>query len=132
YSRLVEGRFPDYRQVFPRKQAIKIPLSVDLFHAKVRQAKIMADEDSKRVTFRFSSDQLTLLAQGARSGKSQVRMPITYDGKAVDINFNPAYLVDMLKILPEDADLALDLVDGTTPALFRSGPSYSYLVMPLT
>ena len=61
-----------------------------------------------------------------------VRMPISYDGKTVDINFNPAYLVDMLKILPEDADLALDLVDGTTPALFRSGPNYSYLVMPLT
>ena len=81
---------------------------------------------------RFANDQLTLLAHGARSGKSNVRMPITYDGKAVDINFNPAYLVDMLKILPEDAELTLDLVDGTTPALFRSGPSYSYLVMPLT
>ena len=50
----------------------------------------------------------------------------------MDINFNPAYLVDMLKVLPEDADLSLDLVDGSTPALFRSGPSYSYLVMPLT
>jgi DNA polymerase III subunit beta len=132
YSRLVEGRFPDWRQVFPKKQGIRVPLPVAPFHARVRQAAIMTDNDSRRVTFRFSSDLLTLLAQGARSGKSRVQMPITYDGKTVDINFNPQYLGDMLKILPEDAELSLDLVDEKTPALFRSGPGYSYLVMPLT
>ena len=38
----------------------------------------------------------------------------------------------MLKVLPEGDELTLDLIDGGTPALFRSGPSYSYLVMPLT
>jgi DNA polymerase III subunit beta len=132
YSRLVEGRFPDYRQVFPKKQAIKIPLPVAPFLARVRQAAIMTDEESKRVTFHFADDRLTLQAQGATAGRSKVQLPITYDGKAVDINFNPAFLVDMLKVLPEDAELTLDLIDGGTPALFRSGPAYAYLVMPLT
>jgi DNA polymerase-3 subunit beta len=132
YSRLVDGRFPDYRAVFPKKPAIKIPLPVDVFHSKVRQSAIMTDEESKRVTFRFETDKLTLLAQGATSGRAKVEMKINYDGKTVDINFNPAYLVEMLKILPEDAELTLDLIDGSTPALFRSGAHYSYLVMPLT
>lgn len=132
YSRLVDGRFPDYRQVFPKKQGIKIPLPVDVFHGKVRQSAIMTDEESKRVTFRFETDKLTLLAQGATSGRAKIEMKINYDGKAVDINFNPAYLVEMLKILSDDAELTLDLIDGTTPALFRSGTNYSYLVMPLT
>jgi DNA polymerase-3 subunit beta len=132
YSRLVEGRFPDYRQVFPKKQAIKITLPAGPFQAAVRQAKIMTDEESKRVTFRFSTDQLTLMAQGQRSGKSRVQMPITYDGKTIDINFNPDFVVDLLKVLSPEAELTLDLIDGATPALFRSGPSYSYLVMPLT
>jgi DNA polymerase III subunit beta len=132
YSRLVDGRFPDYRQVFPKKPAIKIPLPVAPFHAAVRQAAIMTDEDSKRVTFRFETDKLTLLGQGATAGRSKVHMPINYDGKAVDMNFNPAYVSDMLKILPEEAELTLDLIDGATPALFRSGANYSYLVMPLT
>ena len=59
-------------------------------------------------------------------------MPINYDGKSVDMNFNPAYVSDMLKILSEESELTLDLIDGATPALFRSGPNYSYLVMPLT
>jgi DNA polymerase III sliding clamp (beta) subunit (PCNA family) len=48
------------------------------------------------------------------------------------VNFNPDYLVEMLRILPPDAELCLDLIDGGSPALFRSGANYSYLVMPLT
>ena len=132
YSRLVEGRFPDYRQVIPKKHSVRVELQAEPFQAAVRQAAIMTDEDSKRVTFRFAKRKLTLQAQGANSGRSKVELPIDYDGKALDINFNPAYVVDMLKNLPPDAELTLDLIDGASPALFRSGGGYSYLVMPLT
>ncbi len=59
-------------------------------------------------------------------------MPLDYGGKAIDVNFNPEYLVDMLKVLPPDAELTVDLIDGGSPALFHSGESYLYLVMPLT
>jgi DNA polymerase III sliding clamp (beta) subunit (PCNA family) len=61
-----------------------------------------------------------------------VELPIEYDGKTLEIGFNPTYLVDMLKVLPPDAELTLDLIDAGSPALFRSGANYSYLVMPLT
>src|SRR5262249_4107815 len=53
YSRLVEGRFPDYKSVLPRKKAVAVPLPAGPFQAAVRQAAIMTDDDSKRVTFRF-------------------------------------------------------------------------------
>ncbi len=132
YSRLVEGRFPDYRQVLPKKSATKVPLSVPAFTAAVRQAAIMTDEESKRVVFRFAKKMLTLQAQGANTGRSKVEMPIEYEGKALDIAFNPVFVIDMLKVLPADAELVLELTDGNTPALFRSGANYLYLVMPLT
>src|SRR5262249_21892168 len=129
YSRLVEGRFPDYRQVFPKKAATKVPLAAEPFPAAVRPAGIMTDDHSKRVTFRFAKHKLTLQAQGATSGRSKVELPVEYEGKPLDINFNPAFLIDVLKVLPPDAELSVDLVDGATPALFKSGTSYSYLVM---
>jgi DNA polymerase-3 subunit beta len=132
YSRLVEGRFPDYKQVMPRKQAVKVPLQAAPFQAAVRQAAIMTDDESRRVTFHFAKHKLTLQAQGAQSGRSKVELPIEYDAKSVSVNFNPQYLVEMLKVLPPDAELTLDLIDAGSPALFRSGPNYSYLVMPLT
>jgi DNA polymerase-3 subunit beta len=132
YSRLVEGRFPDYRQVLPKKQTTKVVLQATPFQVAVRQAAIMTDEDSKRVTFRFAKNNLTLKAQGATAGRSKVELPIEYDGKTLEIGFNPSYLVDMLKVLPPDAELTLELIDPASPALFRSGANYSYLVMPLT
>lgn len=132
YSRLVEGRFPDYRAVLPKKVTSTIPLHVGHFQSAVRQAAIMTDADNKRVAFKFSKDKLTLLAQGAAAGRSKIEMPIEYTGKEVTIQFNPDYLVEMLKVLPPDADLHVELVDGASPAMLRSGDHYSYLVMPLT
>jgi len=98
----------------------------------VRQAAIMTEEEIKRVVFKFAKGKLTLQAQGATAGRSKVELPIEYDGKPLEIAFNAAYLVEMLRVLPADADLTLELLDGGSPALFRSGGNYSYLVMPLT
>jgi DNA polymerase-3 subunit beta len=132
YSRLVEGRFPDYKQVLPRKATTKVGLEVGPFQSAVRQAAVMTDDDSKRVTFHFSEGNLMLEASGAVAGRSQVELPVVYEAEPIDINFNPAYLVEMLKILAVDAPLTLDLIDGASPALFKSGSDYQYLVMPLT
>jgi DNA polymerase-3 subunit beta len=132
YSRLVEGRFPDYRQVLPKKQTAKVPLQVPAFTAAVRQAAIMTDEESKRVVFKFAKGKLTMQAQGATTGRSKVELPVEFDSKAIDISFNPAFLIEMLRVLAPDAELVLEMVDGASPAMFKSGPTYSYLVMPLT
>src|SRR5262249_3376095 len=121
YSRLVEGRFPNYREVFPKKQHVKVPIPVGPFLSAVRQAAIMTDEESKRVTFKFEKKKLTLNAHGSGAGRSKVELALDYDGKGVEINFNPGFLIDMLRILPPDAPLMLELVDGASPALFKCG-----------
>jgi DNA polymerase-3 subunit beta len=132
YSRLVEGRFPPYKEILPKKANARIPLKVVPFLTAVRQAAIMTDEESKRVAFHFAPGKLTLQAQGAASGRSKVETDLEYDGTPIDIAFDPQYLVDMLKVLDADAALTLDLIDGSKPALFKSGPEYQYLVMPLS
>ena len=109
-----------------------MPFAAAPFQSAVRQAAIMVEEDSKRVNFRFSKGLLTLESQGATSGRSKVDLPIEYDGKAISIGFNPQYLIDVLKVLPPDAELTADLIDDKTPVLFHSGANYRYLVMPLT
>src|SRR5262245_10140215 len=132
YSRLVEGRFPPYKEILPKKANARIPLAVTPFLTAVRQAAIMTDDESKRVAFHFAPGQLTLEAQGAATGRSKVETPLEYDGTPIDISFDPQYLVDMLKVLDAEAPLTLDLTDGSKPALFKSGAEYSYLVMPLS
>jgi DNA polymerase-3 subunit beta len=132
YTRLVEGRYPPYKDILPKKSAVKIPLAVGPMLSAVRQAAIMTDDESKRVMFQFASGKLTLQSQGAATGRSKVELPIEYDGAKIDINFDPVYVIDLLKILEVDDPLTLEMTDGTRPALFRSGPNYQYLVMPLS
>jgi DNA polymerase-3 subunit beta len=132
YSRLVEGRFPNYKQVLPQKHSFKIPLLVGPFQTAVRQAAIMTDEESKRVVFQFAKGKLTLQARGVGSGRSKVEMPLEYEGKAVEISFDPKFLTDMLRILDAGDKLTLEMQDGGSPALFRTeGGEYQYVVVPL-
>lgn len=132
YSRLVEGRYPAYREVFPKKTTMKIPLVAGPFQAAVRQSAIMADEESKRVIFTFTDKKLTLQARGAETGRSRVELAVEYTGKEVQISFDPRFLTDMLRVLEPDAALSLEMVDGNSPALFKCGDNYSYVVMPLS
>jgi DNA polymerase-3 subunit beta len=132
YSRLVEGRYPNYREVFPKKQTVKVPLSVGPLLTAIRQSAIMTDEETKRVVFSFAKKNLTLQARGAEAGRSKVEMPLEYEGKTIEISFNPAFLIDMLRVLPPDVTLGLELIDGNNVAVFRTGEEYAYLVMPLS
>ena len=49
----------------------------------------MVDNETKRVAFRFGKHKLTLEAQGATTGRSKVELPVGYEGKAIDLGFNP-------------------------------------------
>jgi DNA polymerase-3 subunit beta len=73
-----------------------------------------------------------LQAQGSVSGKSKVELEIDYQGPDVDIAFNPVFVSDLLKVLPNDSEVRLDLIDAASPALFKFGEDYQYLIMPLT
>ncbi len=131
YSRLVEGRFPNYRQVMPSGANVKVPLTVGPFLSAVRQAAIMTDDESKRVIFNFAKKKLTLQARGAESGRSRVELPIDFDGKGVEISFDPKFVVDMLRVLEPDTPLTLEIKDSSTPAVFRHEKDYIYVVVPL-
>src|SRR5262249_47759763 len=115
----------------PQKASAKVALTVGPFHTAVKQAAIMTDEDSKGVVFSFAKKKLTLQAHGAEAGRSRVELPLEDEGKAVEITFDPKFLGDMLRVLEPDAQLTLELVDGSSPALFRHGADYSYVVVPL-
>lgn len=131
YSRLVEGRFPNYRQVIPKDLAVKVPLTAGTFHSAVRQAAIMTDDESKRVIFTFAKKGLTLKAKGAESGRSKVELPIDFDHKAIEISFDPKFVADMLKVLEPDASITLEITDEKMPAVFRHDGNYTYVVVPL-
>lgn len=131
YSRLVEGRYPAWKDVIPKKSTAKVPLTVGPFLTAIRQAAVMADNESRKVAFGFAKKKLTLQAQGADIGRSRVELPIDYQGKPIEIAIDPRFITDMLRALHPDDELTLELADAKSPALFRHGDGYRYVVMPL-
>jgi DNA polymerase III subunit beta len=132
YSRLVEGRFPRYQDVFPSSHEIRIPLEVGPLLSAVEQAAIVTSEESRGVDFTFAAGMLKMSSQAADVGSSVVELPIAYDGKAVEITFDPRYLLDALKTLESSAPIAAELIDHKNAAVFKTDDRYTYVVMPLT
>jgi len=131
YARLVEGRFPKYQDVIPRDFRTTIELVSGPFLSAVRQSMIVTNEESRGVDFTFGDGNLTLNSVGADVGTSRVELPISYDGEAVTITFDPKFVADFLKVLDSSSSLTLNLIDAGSAAVFKADGDYTYVVMPL-
>jgi DNA polymerase-3 subunit beta len=131
-SRLVEGRFPRYQDVFPANVEVKIKLEVGPLRMAVEQASIVTSDESRGVDFRFGEGVLKLSSQAADVGSSHIELPIAYEGKPVEITFDPRYLTDALKTLDDSAEITTELIDSKNAAVFKTEDRYTYVVMPLT
>lgn len=137
YTRLVEGKFPPYQQFIPKKLPIKFPLPTAEFAARIRQAAITSDDESKRVDFHFETGgigpgRLTLQARGPQSGASKVEMDLPeFTGPDVEIAFDPKYLIEFLRVVEAEPTVNCELTEARDRLILRVGDSYMYLVVPM-
>jgi DNA polymerase-3 subunit beta len=132
YSRLVEGRFPRWRDVFPQRSGQqRIELTVGPFHAAVRQAAIVTSEESRGVDFAFEPGTLVLKGRAAEAGQSRVELPIAYDGRELTITLDPRYVSDFLRVLDLEKTVAMELIDAESAAVIATDDGYGYVIMPL-
>ena len=132
YSRLVEGRYPKWRDVFPRQEGMtKIDLTVGPFYAAVRQAMIVTSEERRGVDFVFGGGKVVLTAHGAELGESHVELPIAYDGEDIGITLDPRYVSDFLKVLNPEQSIVVALRNADSAALCMTEDGYAYVIMPL-
>jgi DNA polymerase-3 subunit beta len=132
YSRLLEGRYPRWRDVFPqRPNSVKIDLTVGPVYAAVRQAMIVTSEESRGIDFTFGEGSLVLTGQTAEVGQSRVELPIAYGGQPISITLDPRFVNDFFKVLEPEKTFTLDLQDSDAAAVFTTDDGYGYVVMPL-
>jgi DNA polymerase-3 subunit beta len=131
-ARLLEGRFPEWRKVFPeRGVGQQIELAAGPTHAAVRQAAIVTSEESRGIDFTFGDGSLVLAGKAAEVGQSRVELPIGYDGPEITITLDPRFVIDFLKVLDSDKTFTLELKDGESAAVCSTDDGYGYVIMPL-
>ena len=130
-TNLVEGNFPPYRDVVPKENDKKATLNTDLFISAVRRAALLTNEESKGVRMSFSPEGLTLSSRAPEMGEAEINVALPqYQGEAVEIGFNPTYLLDALKVLDEN-EVQLEFKAANKPGILRTGPNFLYVVMPV-
>jgi len=132
YSRLVEGRFPKWRDVFPQRgQAVRIEVQVGPVYSALRQAAIVTDEDSRGIDFRFGEGKLILNAKAADKGDSEVEVPIEYSAEPIAVTLDHRFVSDFLRALDQERSFTIEIENQESAALFLTDDGYGYVVMPL-
>ena len=94
--RLVEGEFPDYRQVLPTSFKRRIEVNRDDFDKALRNVSIMATDRNHLARFSFEGDRLVLTAANVEAGDARSEVPIDMQGGLIQIGFNVKFLQDVL------------------------------------
>lgn len=131
HSRLVEGRFPSWRDAIPRDGKTQIEFVAGPLLSAVRQSMIVTNEESRGVDFAFTSGLLRLTSAGKDVGESDIELPISYDGDPITITLEPKYVAEFLRTLDASAAVTLRLIAPDAAAVFTSGGGYQYVVMPM-
>lgn len=130
-SNLVEGNFPPYKDVIPKDGDKKATLETDVFISAVRRAALLTNEESKGVRMAFGESGLTLSSRAPEMGEAEIDVSVPeYAGDPFEIGFNPAYLLDALKVLDESR-VQLEFKAGNKPGILRTGPNFLYVIMPV-
>lgn len=128
-SVLVEGHFPKYQDVIPRDHDKSAKLNTAAFLSAVRRAALLSNAESKGVKLSLNSDNMTLSSRVAEQGEATVQMKMEYAGQPITIGFNPEFLIDALKVCGETT--TFELKEPSKPGVFKSEPSFHYVVMPV-
>jgi len=131
YSRLIEDSYPNYRQVIPASTEQKLTIDRTLLLAVLDRVSVLSEtSEAKSVKLSFGSDMLTVSAVTAEIGEAKDQIAIKYGGQATDIMFNPSYMMDALKVIPDD-EIRFEMNGGHSPVVIRDSADFLYVLMPL-
>jgi len=131
YTRLVEGRFPRWRDVIPTRDSEKVSVQVGPLYSTLRQASIVASEESRGIDFLFSEGNLAMSGNTKEVGSSRAELPISFPDKEVMVTVDHRYVSDFLKVLDSEKIVTLDVLNNESALLMSTDDGSRYVAMPL-
>jgi len=129
-SKLIEGAYPNYRQVVPSKFSCEVELPVQALLSKIETVALMIAGANSSIILRFADNQLQLQASSAEVGEGSDLLETSFEGEPFEVSFNPAFLSDPLR--NTDADMVrFKLNDPLSPVAIEAGEGFIYIIMPI-
>ncbi|MDR2341360.1 MAG: DNA polymerase III subunit beta [Puniceicoccales bacterium] len=130
-SKVVEGNYPNYKQVIPGSTDSRVRINRELFLAAIQRAALVASDINKSVKLTFGENILEISASSAEYGDARERLAVTNGHQQpVEIGFNPRYLVEPLRALKCD-EIIFEFRDHLSAGVIRTDNNFLCVIMPL-
>jgi DNA polymerase-3 subunit beta len=129
-SKLIDGTYPNYRQVIPSQCEERIAVDREMLQSAVRRVSLMLDDQAASVKIKITENRMELITSSPEVGESHESVPVKYSGKDITIAFNPAFLMAPLKHLDND-EIFLELSDELSPGVIKTNVPFLYVIMPI-
>ena len=129
-SKIVEGSYPNYKQVIPKEAEHRIKVERELMLEIVQRVSLVTNDKQNSVRLRIFDNGLEISGQSAEIGDSKERIEVEYSGEEVQIGFNPEFLLSPLRNLTKD-EVYFEFKDEVSPGVFKTPDSFLCVVMPL-
>jgi len=133
YTRLIEGRYPNYEQVIPKDNDKIARVDRDALEASVRRMAVVASDQTRRIKLPFESTRVHTDVMTPDLGEAHDELELDYEGESLQIAFNANYVLEVLRNMPEgDVKLAFRTAERAVTVEPGDGDlDYLCLVMPL-
>lgn len=129
-SRLIDGQFPNYRQLIPDTFDHEVTVDHDELLEAVRRVGLLAQKNTP-LRMRFADNTLSVSAESQDVGRAREIMPVQYSGEDLEIGFNPEFLEAGVAAVKEPV-VSLRFISPLRPGLLKGpGDDFLYLVMPI-
>ena len=132
--RLIEGLFPDYKQVIPKQGSTFVKVGREALLATLRRVTLLSSDKAHAVKLELGKGQLRVLSQNPDLGAAKEDVPVEYEGEPLKIGFNARYLIEVLAV-PQSADVVLELADDLSPGVLKGAEEkdqgFTAVVMPM-
>lgn len=129
-TKLIEGNYPNYRQVIPSEVKERVTLvREELLHA-LKRAEIMTSDKANSVKMSFTTNNLSITANSPDVGEARESIAINYKGPDITVAFNPGYMIEPLNALA-DEEIYFELIDELSPGVMKINGPFLYVVMPM-
>lgn len=131
-SKLVDGRFPDYRRVLPKKPDKILKAGCNVLKRAFARAAILCNEKFRGVQLYLSFNQLKITANNPEQGEAEEILDVSYQGSEMEIGFNVSYLLDVLNAIKCE-EVRLLLTDGVSSVQIEDSANQTaaYVIMPM-
>jgi DNA polymerase-3 subunit beta len=129
-SKIVEGNYPNFRQVIPKETEHRVKIERELLAECVQRAALVTSDKNNSIRLKVTKNLLEISAQSPEYGESHESMAIAYDGAEVQIAFNPLFLLDPLRALLQD-EVFFEFKDELSPGIIKTLDSFLCVIMPL-